>query len=78
MEKLHNEELNDQYSSPSNDQIEKNKMGGACSTYGGEVLVGKLDRKGPLGRSGRRWEDNIKMDHQEVGCLTWTGSIWLR
>ena len=24
--------------------------------------------KGPLGRSRRRWEDNIKMDLQEVGC----------
>ena len=34
--KLHNEELNDLYSSPngSEDKIEKNEMGGACSTYG--------------------------------------------
>jgi hypothetical protein len=32
------------------------------------VLVGKLERKKPLVRPGRRWEDNIKMDHQEVGC----------
>jgi len=24
------------------------------------------------------WEDNIKMDFQEVGCRTWTGSSWLR
>jgi hypothetical protein len=30
------------------------------------VLVGKAERKRPLGR--RRWEDNIKMDLQEVGC----------
>ena len=32
------------------------------------VLVGKPDRKRPLGRPRRRWEDNIKMDLQEVGC----------
>jgi hypothetical protein len=32
------------------------------------VLVGKSDRKRPLGRPRRRWEDNIKMDLQEVGC----------
>ena len=32
------------------------------------VLVGKHDRKRPLGRPRLRWEDNIKMDLQEVGC----------
>ena len=32
------------------------------------VLVGKLKGKRPLGRLGRRWEGNIKMDLQEVGC----------
>jgi hypothetical protein len=31
-------------------------------------LVGKPEEKRPLGRSRRRWEDNVKMDHQEVGC----------
>jgi hypothetical protein len=31
------------------------------------VLVGKPEGKRPLGRPGRRWEDNIKMDSQEVG-----------
>ena len=31
------------------------------------VLVGKLERKRPLGKPRRRWEDNIKMDLQEVG-----------
>jgi hypothetical protein len=31
------------------------------------VLVGKSERKRPLGRPRRRWEDNIKMDLQEVG-----------
>jgi len=49
-------------------------MGGACSTYEREmrgmyrVLVGKPEGKRPLGRPRRRWEDNIKMDLQEVGC----------
>jgi hypothetical protein len=31
------------------------------------VLVGKPDRKGPLGKPRRRWEDNIKMDLKDVG-----------
>jgi hypothetical protein len=31
------------------------------------VLVGKPEVRRPLGRHRRRWEDNIKMDHQEVG-----------
>jgi len=36
---------------------------GAC-----RVLVEKLERKRLLGRPRRRWEDNIKMDLQDVGC----------
>ena len=32
------------------------------------VLVGKPEAKSPLGRPRRRWEENIKMDLQEVGC----------
>ena len=32
------------------------------------VLVGKPEGKRPLWRPSRRWEDNIKMDLQEVGC----------
>jgi len=32
------------------------------------VLVGTPERKRPLGRPRRRWEDNIKKDLQEVGC----------
>ena len=32
------------------------------------VLVGKPGGKRPLGRPRHRWEDNIKMDLQEVGC----------
>jgi hypothetical protein len=36
------------------------------------VLVGKPEGKSPLGRPRRRWEDNIKMDLQEVGYGVWT------
>jgi hypothetical protein len=32
------------------------------------VLVGKPEGKRPLGRPRRRWEDNIKLDLQKVGC----------
>jgi hypothetical protein len=37
------------------------------------VLIEKPEVKRPLGRSRRRWEDNIKMDLQEVGCggMSW-------
>ena len=37
------------------------------------VLVGKPEGKRPLGRHRRRWEDNIKMDLQELGrdCRDW-------
>ena len=47
-------------------------MGWACSAYGGErrgvyrVLVGKPEGKRPLVRLRHRWENNIKMDPQEV------------
>jgi hypothetical protein len=33
------------------------------------VVVRKPERKRPLGRSSRRWEDNIKIDLQELGCV---------
>ena len=32
------------------------------------VLVGRTEVQRPLGRSRRRWENNIKMDLEEVGC----------
>ena len=46
-------------------------MGRACGTYGEDrgvhrVLVGKPEGRRPLGKPIRRWEDNIKMDLQEV------------
>jgi hypothetical protein len=48
-------------------------MGWACSKYGGQESCvqgfGRKTRgKRPLVRPRRRWEDNIKMDLQEVGC----------
>jgi len=53
--------------------MEKNGICVACSTYGEgrgvyRDLVGKPEEKIPLGRPRRRWDDNIKMDLQEVGC----------
>jgi predicted small integral membrane protein len=62
------------------DKIEKNEMGGACSTdVEGRgvcrVLVGKPEGNRPLGRPWRTREDNIKMDLQEVRCgdMAWIG-----
>jgi hypothetical protein len=47
------------------------------------VLVEKPEQKRQLGRPRRRWEDNIKMDHQVVGCggmdwieMTQDGDRW--
>jgi len=40
-------------------------------------LLGKLREKDRLEDAGR-WEDNIKVDLQEVRWGTWTGFIWLR
>jgi hypothetical protein len=71
--KLHNEELNDLYSLPNIVPVVKTRrmrwvehvarMGEERGVH--RVLVGKGKR--PLGRPRRRWEDNIKMDVQEVG-----------
>jgi hypothetical protein len=38
------------------------------------ILVGRPEGEGPLGRPRSRWEDNIKMDLQEVG---WWGMDWI-
>jgi hypothetical protein len=74
--KLHNEELNDLYSTPNIIRVIKSRrmrwaghvahMGDTRSVY--RVLVGKPEGTRPLGRRRRRWEDNIKIVHQEVGC----------
>jgi hypothetical protein len=73
--KLHNEELNDLYSLPNIVRVVKSRRmrwAGHVVHMGEErgvhrVLVGKAEGKRPLGRPRRRWEDNIKMDVQEVG-----------
>jgi len=79
--KLHNEELNDLYSSPIIVQVMKSRrmkwteyvarMGENRGAY--RVLVGKPEGKRPLGRPRLRWEGNIKVDLQELGCggLDW-------
>ena len=74
--RLHNEELNDLYSSPNIVRVMKwRRMGwvGHVARMGEErgayrVLVGKPEGKRPLGRPRCRWVDNIRMDLQEVGC----------
>jgi len=42
------------------------------------VLVGKPERKRPLGRPRRRWEDNIKIDFRKWEEVVGTGWSWLR
>ena len=74
--KLHNEELNDLYSSPNIVRVIKwrkmrwvghvARVGKGRGMY--RVMVGKPEGKRPLGRPRHRWEDNIKMDLQKVGC----------
>jgi hypothetical protein len=54
-------------------------MGASCKRYwesrdAYRVLVGKPEGMRQLGRQGRKWEDNIKMDLREVG---WGGIDWI-
>jgi hypothetical protein len=51
-------------------------MGNKKSAY--SVLVGRPEGKRQLGRPRCRWDDDIEMDLQEVGCGAWTGVFWLR
>ena len=74
--KLHNEELSDLYCSPNIVRVIKwrrlrwaghvARMGEGRGMH--KVFVGKPEGKRPLGKPRRRWDDNIKMDLQEVGC----------
>jgi hypothetical protein len=83
--KFHKEELHDLYCSPSIIRIIKARrmrwtwhvarMGekrNAC-----RLLVGKPERRRPLGRPRRRWLDNIRMDLVEVGWgdVDWIGLV---
>jgi hypothetical protein len=81
--KLHNEELNDLYCSSNIVRVIKSRrmrwaghvvrIGERRGVY--RVLVGKHEGKRPLGRPRCRWEDNIKMDLQELGC---GGMDWMK
>ena len=70
--RLHNEELNDLYSSPNIVRVIKlrrMRWAGHVARMGEEmvvyrVLVGKPEGRRPLGRPRRRWADNIRMDLQ--------------
>jgi hypothetical protein len=73
--RLHNEELYDLYSSPNIIRVIKSRrmrwvwhvarMGEKKGVY--RLLVGRPEGRRPLGRPRRRWEDNIKMNVQDVG-----------
>jgi hypothetical protein len=80
--KLHDDELNDLYCWPNIFRVIKSRrmrlaecvarMGERSDVY--RVLVERTEGKRPLGRHRSRWEDNIKMDNQEVGCV---GMEWI-
>jgi hypothetical protein len=79
---LHNEELNNLYSSPNIIRVIKSGrmrwtahvacMGEKRRAY--RVLVGRPEGRRPLGIPRRRWENNIKMGLQEKG---WRGMDWM-
>jgi hypothetical protein len=80
--RLHKKELYALYSSPNIIRVMKlrrlrwaghvARMGERRGAY--RALVGNPEGRRPLGRPRRRWEDNIKMDLQEVG---WGGADWI-
>jgi len=81
--RLHNEELNDLYSSPNIVRVIKlrrMRWVGHVARMGEErglcrVLVGKPEGRRPLGMSRRRWVDIIRMDLEKLGCgyIEWIG-----
>jgi hypothetical protein len=80
--KLHNEELHNLYASPNIIRVIKSrrvKWAGHVARIGERrnacrILVGKPERKRPLGRPRRRWVDSIKIDLREIG---WDGMDWI-
>jgi hypothetical protein len=80
--KLHNEELHSLYSSPNIIRQIKSRrmrwaghvarMGEGRNVY--RVLMGKPERRRPLGRPRRRWEDGIRMD---VRKISWGRVDWI-
>jgi hypothetical protein len=83
---LHNEKLNNLYSSPNIiRQIKSSRMrwAGHVARMGEEskvyrVLVGKPEGKKQLGRLRRRWEDGIRTDTEEIRWDFTNGFSWLR
>jgi hypothetical protein len=78
--KLHNDELHSLYSSPNIVRVIKWRIKWAGHVARMEegrgvyrVLVGRPEE--PLGRPGRRWEDNIKIDLREIGI---DGATWIQ
>jgi hypothetical protein len=81
--RLHNEKLNDLYSSPNIIRVIKSRrmrwaghverMAEGRGAY--RILVGRPEGRRPLGRPRRRWEDNIKINLQEVGWGAWAKLI---
>ena len=86
--RLHNEELNDLYTSPNIVRAIKSRRmrwAGHVARMGEErgvyrVLVAKPEGRRPQGRPRSRWVDNIRMDLQEVGCgyMDWIGLAQVR
>jgi len=84
--KLHNEELNNLYSSPNIIRVIKSgsmrweglvdRMGESRSLY--RILVGTYERKKPLGRPMHRGEYKVIINLQEVDGEAWTRLMWLR
>jgi hypothetical protein len=84
--KIHNEELNNLFSSPNIFRVIKSRrmrwtghvarMGDRRCEY--RILVGKPEGKRPLGRPRHRWEDILRWSFRKWGVGVWTGPSWLR
>jgi hypothetical protein len=83
--KLHSGELHNLYSSDIIRQIKSRRMrwaghvarmGEGRNVY--RILVGKPDGRRPPEKPRRRWENVIKMGHNEIGWGVWSGFTWLR